>query len=99
MDKNTKSVNIGEFLGMITSKEAAELSENLSGLSAAAMQRGGRMTKITKEQLDQLADGLLPKFIFKDFGDDFESLIVELANEIQTYRKQLNEVINKLGEK
>ena len=45
--------------------------------------------KITDKQLKQLADGLHPQYIFIPWGDkeDFESLIVSLAEEIQITRK------------
>ena len=51
MDKNTKSVSMSELMGMITSKEAAELSDNLSGLPAAAVSTDGKIPKVTDDVL------------------------------------------------
>lgn len=42
--------------------------------------------KITKEQLNKLADGLDPKFIFGDY--ELESLIVALATGVQEAYRQ-----------
>jgi len=43
--------------------------------------------KITQKELKKLADGLHPKFIYKDW--DWESIIVALGNELLAARETI----------
>jgi len=44
------------------------------------------LKRITKEELEKLADGLNPKFVNDNWGD-FETIIVLLSNELLVYRE------------
>jgi len=54
------------------------------------------LKRITKEELEKLADGLNPKFVNDNWGD-FETIIVLLSNELLAYRKIIGKQKNERG--